>query len=129
MCLYTVCSCVSVLQYEDIEKMAVQSENHLHFRDQLTLKYIKAKEQADQWRKTLQMLEDQSKLLQLHKTSQLIQLQNELQMTHGETLTRVPHASSTSQTVASEHYFKCKDSNIVTCLSFFCPCLLPGKAA
>ncbi|XP_068167910.1 coiled-coil domain-containing protein 42 like-2 isoform X1 [Antennarius striatus] len=82
---------VKMTKFEDVRSLMGHLEALLHFRDQLYQKDSETQEKVDSLRKALLTLEDQHRLLQLHKNNQLSKLNNEKEMMRSEALTWVPY--------------------------------------
>ncbi|XP_068167911.1 coiled-coil domain-containing protein 42 like-2 isoform X2 [Antennarius striatus] len=78
---------VKMTKFEDVRSLMGHLEALLHFRDQLYQKDSETQEKVDSLRKALLTLEDQHRLLQLHKNNQLSKLNNEKEMMRSEALT------------------------------------------
>lgn len=91
-----------VLQFSDVQRLAAHLESLLHFRRKLRQRESEAQEQADRQRRSLQTLEDQRHLLQLHKNNQLSQLYKKMEKMCSEALTWVG-----SKNPALEQQIKC----------------------
>ncbi|XP_030000039.1 coiled-coil domain-containing protein 42 like-2 [Sphaeramia orbicularis] len=73
-------------KFEDLQELTGHLESLLLIKDQLSQRENDAQEQLDQQKKALLMVEDQHRLMILHKNNQLSQLQTELEKTRTEAL-------------------------------------------
>ncbi|XP_044189839.1 coiled-coil domain-containing protein 42 like-2-like [Thunnus albacares] len=75
---------VKMTKFQDVNALADHLENLLHVRDKLSQKEREAEEKADQLSKELLTLEDQHRLMLLHKNNELSKLQTELEKRRSE---------------------------------------------
>lgn len=120
LCVYV---CVCMLQFEDIDQLTGHLESLLHFRDHFYQRDSEAQEKIDQKRKELLTLQDQHRLLRLHKNNQLSQLQTKLEKARSEALTWVWGIILELR----PDQMLLQDSAAIFCMKFTCPCLYIGK--
>ncbi|XP_037635012.1 coiled-coil domain-containing protein 42 homolog [Sebastes umbrosus] len=77
---------VKMTKYDDVQALTVRLESLLHFRDHLYQRVNEAREQVDQQKKALLILEEQHHVLQLHSNNQLSHLQTKIEKTRSEAL-------------------------------------------
>ncbi|XP_042276762.1 coiled-coil domain-containing protein 42 like-2 [Thunnus maccoyii] len=75
---------LKMTKFQDVNALADHLENLLHVRDKLSQRECEAEEKADHLRKELLTLEDQHRLMLLHKNNELSKLQMELEKKRSE---------------------------------------------